>query len=248
MRDASICGLGQAAPNSMTSVTEIFPEDFAPTAAVGIVRMSDPIKFTIDGVEVEARRARRDHLASGAAPRHRDPPSLLRSRDRAIGADGNCRACMVEIEGERVLAASCLRQPTPGMKVGVATARAEASRKMVFELLLADQPAREIARMIRIPKFWRWADKVEASPPAASRRAGRPAADGSAIRRWRSISTPASTAICASGRAARSRSTTSSGWPIGGMARRSCSISTIRWVRARASDAASVSRRARPAR
>ena len=35
--------------------------------------------------------------------------------------DGNCRVCMVEIEGERVLAASCIRTPTPGMKVKTQT-------------------------------------------------------------------------------------------------------------------------------
>src|SRR2546427_7161391 len=38
--------------------------------------------------------------------------------------DGNCRVCMVEIEGERVLAASCIRKPTPGMKVKTETERA----------------------------------------------------------------------------------------------------------------------------
>src|SRR4029077_7466421 len=73
--------------------------------------------------------------------------------------DGNCRACMVEIEGERVLAASCLRKPTPGMKVGVATARAEASRKMVFELLVADQPEPANSHDPD-SKFWNWAGKV----------------------------------------------------------------------------------------
>ena len=31
--------------------------------------------------------------------------------------DGNCRACMVEIKGERVLAPSCCRVPTAGMEV-----------------------------------------------------------------------------------------------------------------------------------
>ena len=66
---------------------------------------------------------------------------------------------MVEIEGERVLAASCLRKPTPGMKVGVATPRAEASRKMVFELLVADQPERATSHDPD-SKFWNWADKV----------------------------------------------------------------------------------------
>src|SRR5882757_8205543 len=59
--------------------------------------------------------------------------------------DGNCRVCMVEIEGERVLAASCLRKPTPGMKVQSQTDRAQNARRMVAELLLADQPPREAA-------------------------------------------------------------------------------------------------------
>jgi formate dehydrogenase major subunit len=53
---------------------------------------------------------------------------------------GNCRACMVEIEGERVLAPSCCRQPAEGMKVSTDSARALAAQKMVLELLLADMP------------------------------------------------------------------------------------------------------------
>ena len=48
---------------------------------------------------------------------------------------------MVEIEGERTLAASCIRTPTNGMVVNTQTNRAVASRKMVMELLLADQPS-----------------------------------------------------------------------------------------------------------
>src|SRR6266568_7503132 len=59
--------------------------------------------------------------------------------------DGNCRVCMVEIEGERVLAASCIRMPAPGMKVRTQTDRAKTARRMVAELLLTDQPARELA-------------------------------------------------------------------------------------------------------
>src|SRR5262244_608689 len=73
--------------------------------------------------------------------------------------DGNCRACMVEIEGERVLAASCIRKPAEGMKVKVASARAKASRKLVFELLVGDQPERQTAHDPD-SRFWRWADKV----------------------------------------------------------------------------------------
>jgi formate dehydrogenase major subunit len=45
------------------------------------------------------------------------------------------------------------------MKVGVSTPRAEASRKMVFELLVADQPARATSRDPD-SKFWNWADKI----------------------------------------------------------------------------------------
>src|SRR5712672_4295838 len=99
---------------------------------------SQPIKFTLDGREVEApvgetifRTARRygielPHLCYSPAPGYRP--------------DGNCRACMVEIEGERVLAASCIRKPSPGMKVKRSSERAKESRKLVFELLVADQP------------------------------------------------------------------------------------------------------------
>src|SRR5690348_10614581 len=57
-----------------------------------------------------------------------------------LRADGNCRACMVEIKGERVLAPSCCRYPKDGMEVTTDSARAVASQKMVLELLLSDIP------------------------------------------------------------------------------------------------------------
>jgi formate dehydrogenase major subunit len=118
------------------------------------------IKFTIDGKEVEAREG---ETIWQAANRHDvGIPHLCYSTAPSYRPDGNCRACMVEIDGERVLAASCLRKPTPGMKVGVATERAEKARRMVFELLVADQPARETAHDPD-SKFWNWADKVGVS-------------------------------------------------------------------------------------
>src|SRR5678815_849010 len=57
-------------------------------------------------------------------------------------ADGNCRTCMVEIKGERVLAASCCRYPKDGMEVTTNSARAVTSQKMSIELLLSDIPER----------------------------------------------------------------------------------------------------------
>ena len=57
-------------------------------------------------------------------------------------ADGNCRTCMVEIKGERVLAASCCRYPKDGMEVTTNNARTLTSQKMSIELLLSDIPER----------------------------------------------------------------------------------------------------------
>ena len=110
---------------------------------------------------------------SGRSPsaRARDIPHLCYSPEPDYRPDGNCRACMVEIEGERVLAASCKRTPTVGMKVKSASARAVAAQKMVMELLVADQPARATSHDPH-SKFWTWAEKVEVTEsrfPAAER-------------------------------------------------------------------------------
>src|SRR5215469_13605552 len=56
--------------------------------------------------------------------------------------DGNCRACMVEIKGERVLAPSCCRAPQAGMEVSSNSPRALHAQKLVVEMLVADVPDR----------------------------------------------------------------------------------------------------------
>jgi formate dehydrogenase major subunit len=56
--------------------------------------------------------------------------------------DGNCRACMVEIKGERVLAPACCRRPVAAMEVTSDSARALHSQRMIVELLASDMPAR----------------------------------------------------------------------------------------------------------
>ncbi len=72
-------------------------------------------------------------------------------------AVGNCRSCMVEIDGERVLAPSCCRNPTAGMKVTTDSPRAVASQKMVLELLMADMPEAEYTRKNEVDV---WAEKL----------------------------------------------------------------------------------------
>src|SRR4029077_2551762 len=105
--------------------------------------MTDTIPFFLDGEEVEAHPG--ETLWQVAQRRGIEIPHLCYSPAPGYRPDGNCRACMVEIEGERVLAASCLRKPAEGMKVQTQSDRAVRSRKMVFELLVADQPPRDVA-------------------------------------------------------------------------------------------------------
>ena len=103
--------------------------------------MTDKIKFTLDGRAVEAEAG--ETIWQVAQKNGTRIPHLCWHPAPGYRADGNCRACMVEVEGERVLAASCQRKAAAGMKVKTASERAMKSREMVFELLLADQPERE---------------------------------------------------------------------------------------------------------
>ena len=99
------------------------------------------IQFELDGKQVEAKAG--ETIWQVAKRHQKEIPHLCYSPAPDYRPDGNCRACMVEIEGERVLAASCKRTPSVGMKVKTESARAVAAQKMVMELLVADQPARE---------------------------------------------------------------------------------------------------------
>ena len=119
--------------------------------------MSDAIKFTLDGQEVEA--APGETIWTVANRLGIEIPHLCHRPAPGYRPDGNCRACMVEVEGERVLAASCIRKPANGMKVKSASERAKASRKMVFELLVTDQPEQEAAHDPN-SRFWRWAERI----------------------------------------------------------------------------------------
>ena len=120
--------------------------------------MSNGITFTLDGTEVEARNG--ETIWQVATRLGTEIPHLCHRPEPGYRPDGNCRACMVGIEGERVLAASCIRKPKPGMTVRTASERAKESRKLVFELLLADQPERDTAHDPN-STFWNWADMVE---------------------------------------------------------------------------------------
>ena len=116
--------------------------------------MSKKISFILDGKKVSASSDQSIwEIAKGRGNRI---PHLCHLDKPGYRPDGNCRACMVEIEGERVLAASCVRKPTEGMVVRTDSERADKSRKMVFELLAADMNAQEESPD-EASDFWGWA-------------------------------------------------------------------------------------------
>ena len=99
------------------------------------------IQFELNGKTVEAKEG--ETIWDVAKKEGIAIPHLCHRPKPGYKPDGNCRACMVEIEGERVLAASCIRTPTENMKVTTTTERARKAREMVIELLLSDQPEQE---------------------------------------------------------------------------------------------------------
>ncbi len=105
--------------------------------------MSDQITFTLDGETVTADAG--ITIWEVANGRGLVIPHLCHKPAPGYRPDGNCRACMVEVEGERTLVASCIREPNEGMVVTTNSNRAESARKMVVEMLLADQPERDVA-------------------------------------------------------------------------------------------------------
>ena len=117
--------------------------------------MSEQVEFILDGETVYAEKGQSIwEVANGQGLKI---PHLCHKPKPGYRPDGNCRACMVEIEGERTLAASCIREPQPGMVVNSATSRAENARKMVLEMLVTDQPEREISHD-KSSHFWDMVD------------------------------------------------------------------------------------------
>ncbi|MCH9674404.1 MAG: (2Fe-2S)-binding protein, partial [Gammaproteobacteria bacterium] len=138
--------------------------------------MSDGIQFSLDGRTVEAQPG--ETIWQVAEREKVTIPHLCHSPEPGYRPDGNCRACMVEIDGEGALAASCVRKPTPDMKVQTDSVRAQRSRSMIFELLMSDQPARNEAHE-HDSKFWKWSDAIGVKASRFPARESAPAPDRS---------------------------------------------------------------------
>jgi formate dehydrogenase major subunit len=126
------------------------------------------VEFTINGRVVSARS--NETLIEVADREGIEVPRLCYKP--GLEAVGNCRACMVEIDGERVLAPSCCRAPKAGMVVTTDSGRALKAQQMVFEMLQSDMPETAYTRHNEVDQ---WALKLAVGKPRfAPREAVRP--------------------------------------------------------------------------
>ena len=99
------------------------------------------VNITIDGMEFQAQRGAT--LLEVARENGIEIPTLC--YNEALGPEGRCRLCMVEIkQGKRTrLVTSCLYPVEEGLQVQTQTEKVLLTRKMVVELLLARCPDSE---------------------------------------------------------------------------------------------------------
>src|ERR1700761_6233171 len=132
----------------MNAVTR--PEPEKATAAT--------VTFLLDGREITAPHS--DTLIEIADREGIEIPRLCYKA--GMEAVGNCRSCMVEIKGERVLAASCCRVAAKGMQVTTNSERVHKAQRLVIELLQSDMPEKEYTRHNEVDE---WATRLEVGKP-----------------------------------------------------------------------------------
>ncbi len=110
--------------------------------------MSSGVQFRLDGNDISALPG--ETILQAAARHGHEIPHLCYRE--SMRPDGNCRACVVEIAGERALAAACCRCPVEGMEVASASGRARRSQRLVLELLQS-----EIGESASSDELARWA-------------------------------------------------------------------------------------------
>tara|TARA_Y100000814_G_scaffold58822_1_gene36500 strand:+ start:191 stop:2947 length:2757 start_codon:yes stop_codon:yes gene_type:complete len=136
--------------------------------------MTKAIKFLIDGIKLEAQPE--ETIWQVAKRNGIEIPHLCYTEGSGYRPDGNCRICMVEIEGERVLAASCIRKPSDGMVIKTSSDRAKSSREMVMELLISDQPSQKDSHDPK-SELWDWAGKMQQTESRFEARQNSPTPD-----------------------------------------------------------------------
>jgi len=95
--------------------------------------MSEMIKINIDGREIEVEKG--ITVLQAARKAKIDIPTLCFLKE--INAAGDCRMCIVEIEGRRGLVPSCNTMVEDGMKIKTNTPEINEARRVVLDLILS---------------------------------------------------------------------------------------------------------------
>ena len=93
--------------------------------------MVDKITLTIDGHTVQVPAG--TTILDAAKALNQEVPTICYHNHTT--ANGLCRMCIVEVEGSRVLAPSCVAQVSEGMQVHTRSERVETSRRTILEML-----------------------------------------------------------------------------------------------------------------
>lgn len=95
--------------------------------------MLEKIKLNIDGIDVEVEKG--TTVLQAARKINIDIPTLCFLK--GINAAGDCRMCIVEIEGRRALTPSCNTLAEEGMVVKTNTDKVNEARRVVLDLILS---------------------------------------------------------------------------------------------------------------
>ncbi|MEO8354686.1 MAG: 2Fe-2S iron-sulfur cluster-binding protein [Chloroflexota bacterium] len=101
------------------------------------------IKLTLDGQQVSTEQGKT--LLEAARENGRDIPAIC--FHEATTANGLCRMCVVEVEGQRVLQPACIVEAGAGMKVQTRSERVIRSRKTILEMLASTMDLSESAEI-----------------------------------------------------------------------------------------------------
>lgn len=103
---------------------------------VNLVHKMSNIGLKINGAEVSGREG--TTILEVAQENGIDIPTLC--YHESLAPIGACRLCVVEVEGSKILVASCHTPIAPDMVIHTNSPKVLATRKMIIELLLAGHP------------------------------------------------------------------------------------------------------------
>ena len=94
----------------------------------------ETVTLTIDGIEIKAEKG--TTILQAARSVGIDIPTLCFLKE--INEVGDCRMCIVEIEGRRGFSTSCIQKVEEGMKVHTNTTEVIEARKVILDLILSN--------------------------------------------------------------------------------------------------------------